>query len=306
MESLLSLLGTIDAAVVIPHLLPDLDALASAEGLCRILRARGVEAWALVPELPAIYSWAIDPGIRITAAESDLPRIAVDTARPDRLQVPGPVQACIDHHEDNPLFGQVNWVQVAPSCTCLLGQLAQALGVELGPELATVLYRGLVGDTEGFAVNVGPEAFGWAARFCAAGADTEGTAEGFRRRSPGFWDYLAAVERSSEVLPGPVPLRIVPVPKGLPDRMGLLPYENALLPHHLIPPRDGILAILQEGAFGVRFRLRSHQVDLLPLAHRLGGGGHPHAAGVLRRGQGLPEAIAALRQAWAEEQPSGM
>ncbi len=290
------------AAAVIPHILPDVDALASAEGLCRLLRAAGGDAWAHVPELPAIYDWALDPAVRRRDAPADgVLRIAVDTARADRLQVSGPVDVNIDHHEDNPGFGRVNWVQSAPSCSCLLAPLASALGIPVAGPLATSLFRGLVGDTEGFRVQEGPEAFAWAAHLAAGGAETGQCLESFARRSPGFWAYLAEVEAAGHLLAGPVPLHVVPIPRDLPGRFELRPYEAALLPSHLTPPAGGILAILQEGERGVRFRLRSRGVDVLPLAHRLGGGGHPQAAGVQLVGAALPEAEAALRHAWRGE-----
>lgn len=288
---------------VIPHVLPDVDALGSAEGLCRILRAAGYRAAVHAPDLPALYAWALPEDVRAQADPApDAVRVAIDTARADRLQLPGPAELNIDHHEDNPAFGsRANWVCVAPACTCLLAPLAEALGVGLTPQLATALYRGLVGDTECFRVNLSPAAFAWAERFAAAGADCEGTAERFWARSPGFWGYLAAVEAGAFELRGPggTPLRVVPIAAELPARYALLPYENALLPGHLAPPAGGILAILQEGKSGVRFRLRSRAVDVLPLAHALGGGGHPQAAGVQLAGADLRRAQEALRAACA-------
>ncbi len=300
--SVLDALNTAGAFAVIPHVLPDTDALGSAEGLCRILRAARKRAWVFAPDVPGIYQWALAEDVRGSGdPPSDLVRIGIDTARPDRLQVPGPVAINIDHHEDNPHFGQAaNWVAVAPSCTCLLPGLAEALRVPVEGPLATALYTGLVGDTECFRVNLSPDAFAWAAWLADRGADCEGTAERFLRRSPGFWGYLAAVEQAGYVLEGPgaPSVRVLPIPADLPSRFSLLHYENALLPSHLSPPAGGILAILQDGKNGVRFRIRSRDVDVLPLAHTLGGGGHPQAAGVQLTGATLAEAEARLREAW--------
>jgi phosphoesterase RecJ-like protein len=291
-----------EAFAVIPHILPDVDALSSAEGLCRILRAAGRRAWVFAPEVPAIYRWALAPELCGEGEpEGDLVRIGIDTSRPERLQIPGPVALNIDHHEDNPGFGTVgSWVAPAPSCTCLLPALAEALGVPIEGRLATALYVGLVGDTEGFRTNLSPEAFAWAAWLAARGADCAGVADRFWERSPGFWAYLAEAQGRAVLwrAEGRPPLLAVPVGAELPQHFALRPYENALLPSHLSPPAGGILVILQEGKSGVRFRLRSREVDVLPLAHALGGGGHPQAAGVVLRGAGLAEAEAALRRAW--------
>jgi len=286
---------------VVPHVLPDLDALASAAALAAALRRAGRDAWVLAPERPALHAWVVDPDLVAEAGPAgDCLRVAVDTARPDRLQVPGPVAVNLDHHEDNPGYGACNWVRSAPSCTCLVAAVGLALGVAPDPALATVLYAGLYGDTEGFRVHLDPAAFAWAQAFVAAGADAEGVAERFHRRSPGFWRYLAAVAERERALPGPVPCRVFPVPAALPQAFPLEPFEAALLPSHLTPPAGGVVVILQEGRDAVRFRLRSRGVDLLPLAHALGGGGHPQAAGVVLRGVTLEQALARLEAAWSQ------
>lgn len=312
----LAVLRRAGAFAVIPHVLPDVDALGSAEALCRLLRAAGKAAWVFAPEVPELYRWALDASLCAAGEPGPgLVRVAIDTARADRLQVPGPVAVNLDHHEDNPRFGaEADWVEVAPSCSCLLPPLAEAMGVPVAGALADAIYRGLVGDTECFRVNTGPEAFRWAAWLTERGADAEGTAERFWRRSPGFWGYLAAVEGlavelgapappggQGAALQGPYALRVAPIPAELPRRFALRPFENALLPGHLSAPPRGGLAILQEGASGVRVRLRARGVDVLPLAHALGGGGHPQAAGVQMVGVGLSEALVRLRAAWMLE-----
>ena len=301
-EALVEALRGGDGFAILPHRLPDVDALGSAAALCRILRASGRRAAVYAVDVPGIYDWALPAEVR---GDGEPPvgavRVAVDTARADRVSCPGPVALCIDHHEDNPGFGRVaSWVVPATSCTCLLPAVALALGVAVDRVIATALYAGLVGDTECFRVNLGPEAFRFAAWLADRGADCEGTAEAFGRRSPGFWAYLAAVEGSALTWEGTVPCRVVPIDAGLPERFALRPYENALLPSHLLPPRGGVLVVLQGGRDNVRFRLRSRGVDVLPLAHALGGGGHPQAAGVVLRGVSLHEALERLRAAWAE------
>ncbi len=284
---------------IIPHRLPDVDALGSADALCRMLRASGRWAAVHAPEVPAIFDWALPAEVRADGAPpDDALRIAIDTARQDRLQWPEAVSLSIDHHEDNPGFARVvDWVAPAPSCTCLLPAVAESLGVPVDTAVATALYRGLVGDTECFRVNVGGEAFAWAAWFAERGADCEGTADLFWSRSAGFWAYLSAVEKGARELEGRLPVRVVPIPAAWPDLFDLRPYENALLPAHIAAPDGGVLAILQEGRSGVRFRLRSRRVDVLPLAHALGGGGHPQAAGVVLPGVSLDEAERRLRAA---------
>ena len=291
-----------DGFVIVPHLLPDVDALASAAALCVVLRRLGKSAWVEAPDVPDLHAWVLDPGLQRADAVAGV-RIAVDTARPERLQVPGPVAFGLDHHEDNPGFStEVDWVTPAPSCTCLVAALADTLGVETDSALATTLYVGLLGDTAGFRELDGPAPFAWAERFARAGADCGGVAERFHRRSPGFWALLAEVSGAVRCLaaPGAPPLCTVPVTATQPQRHGIGPYEHAMLPMHLSPPGGGVLVVLQEGIHGVRLRLRSRDHDVLPLAHLLGGGGHPRSAGAQLCGVSLDAAQERLTAAWAQ------
>ncbi len=300
-RALVAGLNGADGFVIVPHVLPDVDALASAAALCTVLRHMGKRARVEAPEVPDLHAWVLDPALQRADAAAAV-RIAVDTARPERLQVPGPVTFCLDHHEDNPGFGvEADWVTPAPSCTCLVAALADALGVEADGALATTLYAGLLGDTSGFREVGGPDAFAWAERFARSGADCGAAAERFHRRSPGFWALLAEVEGAMGWLtaPGAPPLAAVAVTVDQPRRHGIGPYEHAMLPTHLSPPAGGVLVVLQEGVQGVRLRFRSRGHDVLPLAHLLGGGGHPTSAGAQLRGIGLDGAQERLVAAWA-------
>ena len=80
----------------------------------------------------------------------------------------------LDHHHDNTLFGDVDHVVAAASCTAeIVWDLMHALGVHPTLEIAEALYVGLVTDTGKFMYeNTGPRAHVMAADLIEAGVDT--------------------------------------------------------------------------------------------------------------------------------------
>lgn len=194
----------------------------------------------------------------------------------------------IDHHGDNPLYGELNLVDVsAPSTTAILYEICRAGDLPLSPQAALGLYVGLVTDTGRFQYsNTSPAAHRLAAELQEAGVD------------------VASVYR--------LIYESTPLPK-------LLLLGRAL--SHLEVRLEGNLAVswLGNGDFAqagadeghaegiidtlrriqgvrvaalVRERARDNQVetkvslrstdgglDVAALAHEKGGGGHPRAAG---------------------------
>jgi phosphoesterase RecJ-like protein len=79
----------------------------------------------------------------------------------------------IDHHQDNPEFGDLNLVDpAAPSTSALLYEVVKALGVPPDDDLAVPLYVGLVTDTGRFQYSsTTPGAHRMAAELQEAGLD---------------------------------------------------------------------------------------------------------------------------------------
>ena len=121
---------------------------------------------------------------RPTAAERVL--VAVDCASASRVGAePGLVERApftinIDHHHDNPRFGDVNLVVADASSTGeVLADVFRELGVALTPEIAEALYIALVTDTGRFQyANTTPKALRLAAELVEAGADVHRVFQG--------------------------------------------------------------------------------------------------------------------------------
>lgn len=75
----------------------------------------------------------------------------IDRMPVDFLKTDGKLIVNIDHHHDNTVFGDLNFVDPGASCTAeILYRLARLMDVRIDPEMARNLYIGIVTDTGKF------------------------------------------------------------------------------------------------------------------------------------------------------------
>jgi phosphoesterase RecJ-like protein len=205
----------------------------------------------------------------------------------DRHLVP---VAVVDHHVTHQRgFGQVNVVEPEASSTGeIVYDLAREAGVALSVEIAEALYVALVTDTGSFRFsNTDSHAHRMAAELLTTGIDPQRLhAQVHTHASAGrlrfFGEVLAALELVSDGR--------VAVLEAAPEqfqRHGLVGADTEGL---VDMPRNiagvDVVALFSEVEPGkVKVSLRSTgRVAIDAVCTRLGGGGHPHAAGVLLRG----------------------
>jgi len=280
-----------DRILVLCHTSPDGDAIGALLAMGHILRALGKPATlACADPVPREYRFM--PGaddivqrpegefdLVISLDSSDIPRLgeAYDASRLGHVPILN-----IDHHITNLNFGTVNWVEPGSASTCqLVLRLADGLGVDITPEMATCLLSGIVMDTRGFTTpNTDLAALRAAERLVAAGANLSGIA----RR--------ILVQRSFAMA------------KLWGEALSHARLEDGIvwasLPASLMAQSDasanglsGLVAFLagvEEARVAVLFRERDDGrvevslrsvpgVDVSGIALSLGGGGHPQAAG---------------------------
>lgn len=152
------LLGKSDNILILTHRLPDGDTIGSAAGLCRILRQRGKTAW-LIPNADASARFV--PYMEgLVTPDSFTPDfvVAVDIADEGlfaREAQPylGKVDLSIDHHGSHTGFGRENCVDTRrASCGELIYDIVRRLG-EVTEEIALPLYVAVSTDTGCFAYN---------------------------------------------------------------------------------------------------------------------------------------------------------
>ncbi|HET9161932.1 MAG TPA: bifunctional oligoribonuclease/PAP phosphatase NrnA [Solirubrobacterales bacterium] len=141
---------------------PDGDALGSLLGMHNLLTQLGKDSvmFLAAKEFPLPIEYRFLPLEEVfheaPADMADRAVVFLDCGNIDRMPVDflsedGNFKINIDHHHDNTLFGDVNLVEVDASCTAeIVYELAVLLGAEIGPEIASALYVGLVTDTGKF------------------------------------------------------------------------------------------------------------------------------------------------------------
>ena len=301
MQAIVAALRDNDRFVVTSHEAPDGDALGSLLGTWLALRQLGKDAVMFLggpASVPGEYRFLEleSVGLQRTRPEdfSERVLVAVDCASASRVGAePGVVEGApftinIDHHHDNPRFGDVNLIVADASSTGeILADVFRELGVELTPEIAEALYIALVTDTGRFQyANTTPKALRLAADLVEAGADVHRVFQGvYENVQFAKLKLLArALDRAQVLEGGEIVVSHLlrddfeavgatePYSEGIIDF--LRSAEGALVSALIRePPRDG------PPARKVSLRSSVDEVDVSAIARKSGGGGHREAAG---------------------------
>jgi phosphoesterase RecJ-like protein len=207
-ENIIAAIKNAKTAVVTAHLNPDGDTLASMLALARILENFGLETVHRVmhDEVPSFYKFFPDQE-KVLCSMKDIDReklleeydisFSCDCGSVQRLGSAGLIWqkaklTCnVDHHLSNPLYADLNWVDVNATCTgqvvkdimlhlnklinaeLLNNGTVQRQPLSINKDLATLLFITLLTDTGGFRhSNTNAEVFTWAAELTNQGAES--------------------------------------------------------------------------------------------------------------------------------------
>ena len=283
------LLGA-DDILILCHKNPDGDTLGSGAALCLALRRLGKTAAVLCSDpIPAMYAF-----LPITVFDGSFaPRfvVAVDVARiqlfGDKNNMPRyaeHVDLCIDHHASNSGYAYESLVDGSAAAAAeLLTSLIPELGVELTPDIAACLYTGLATDTGCFRfTNTTAATHRAAARLIEAGADVATLNERlFECRSHARMEAERMALESLEYYYGDRCAMICLTW----DQIQAAGVAGAELEDLTSLPRsiEGVevgltLRQQKDGSYKISVRT-GNQTNACSIARRLGGGGHPRAAG---------------------------
>jgi bifunctional oligoribonuclease and PAP phosphatase NrnA len=281
-------LKTLDRVAVTTHVGADGDAIGASAALVRMMRALGAAAvFCHAEEVPSYLRWMLPEEIfRELPQGHDL--LVVDTSRADRAGVPVPEAGArlnLDHHEDNPFYGEYNLVNPRAAASAeIVADLYVELGVPMEKEAAEAIYAGIRTDTGDFRFrNISPRAHELVADLLRAGVVPAEVHERINRR--GSLEQLrivgvslAKAERYGEVL-------ISTVDNADYERTGAgeLDSKEAIDQLRSVAGID-VVAHLREVPEGTKGSLRSERFDVGEIARLFGGGGHKLAAGYTRPG----------------------
>ena len=277
-------LKSLERAAVTTHTGADGDAIGSAVALVYLLRSLGVETvFCHAEPVPNYLRWLL-PEKPLKKGPPDHDLLVVDTSRADRIGVRNegapPVRLNLDHHEDNPLYGEFNLVdpQAAASAQIVAGLYA-ALNVPLDRKAAEAVYTGILTDTGGFRFrNVSPEAHELVADLLRAGVvpaeiDDRVNRTGTVEQLNIVGVSLANAERHGEAL-------VSTIDKSDYQRTGATELDSKESIDRLRTVAGvEVVAHLREVEGGTKVSLRSERVDVGEIARAFGGGGHRLAAG---------------------------
>jgi len=301
MKAVVAALKENERFVVTSHEAPDGDALGSllATGLALRVLGKDVVMFLGGPApLPGEYRFLelesrglqrerpADLGERVL--------VAVDCASASRVGAePGIVEAArftvnIDHHHDNPRFGDVDLIVPDASSTGeVLADVFRELGVELTPEIAEALYIALVTDTGRFQyANTSPKALRLAADLVEAGADVHRVFQGvYENVQFAKLKLLARALERAQVLEGGE-IVVSHLLRGDFEAVGATePYSEGIIDVLRSVEGSAVSALIREPprdsgpARKVSLRSSVDEVDVSAIARKSGGGGHREAAG---------------------------
>ncbi len=303
--------------LIITHIGPDGDAIGSTLGLRSLLAAQGkTVTCACEDPIPAYFRYL--PGSETFAQTgegvhdlvigldcSDQRRMG-DIYTPEIEKLP---LINIDHHVTNTRFGLVNWVDpnnVATSQMVLT--LAEALDWSLSRPAATCLLTGLVTDTRAFrTANVGLPVMRAAVRLMEAGAPlAEITRQTMDRRSLDMVYLWGLAFERIQLEEG---ILWTEVTRTMRRRFSAREEISAGLSSFLAGVREAQVVVVfterDNGTVDVSMRA-APDCDVAQVALRLGGGGHPRAAGCSLEGsldQAKALVLRELRRCLTDRQP---
>jgi phosphoesterase RecJ-like protein len=287
-------LKTLDRVAVTTHVGADGDAIGASAALVSLMRSLGAAAvFCHAEEVPSYLRWLLPEEIFRELPEGhDL--LVVDTSRADRAGVPIPEAGArlnLDHHEDNPFYGEFNLVKPKAAASAeLVADLYVELGVPMDKEAAEAIYAGIRTDTGDFRFrNISPRAHELVADLLRAGVVPAEVHERINRRGSLEQLRIVGVSLANAQRYGEVLISTVDDADYERTGAGELDSKEAIDQLRSVAGID-VVAHLREVPEGTKGSLRSERFDVGEIARLFGGGGHKLAAGYTRLGMRPEEA----------------
>ena len=308
---------THDDYLLLSHRRPDGDTVGSCAALCRALRALGKRAWVYAnPQFTPKFAPYLEgltavqgSGIRDQGSgESCI--ISCEVASRSLLPFgmeDAAVELALDHHGTNDGFAaRTHTDERCAACGEVIVELLPLLGVEMTKQMAEALYVAISTDTGCFRYsNVSANTFRCAAACVDAGAEIYPISRGFfeMKRRPRLQLEAWLIENMEFFAGGRV--AVSALPQALMDRLGLTEDDVDDISGFGRTVEGVDLAVMLRDVEGSRGKISLRSSDgfnAAAICARLGGGGHPCAAGASVEG-GISAAREAILKAIGEVIP---
>lgn len=274
--------------LILAHASPDGDTIGSSHALCRALRQLGkTAAIACSDKFPAKYGYLTDS----MEAQRFQPRVIVSIDIADEQlfgaklrELSDKVDLCIDHHVSNTGYAKKLLLDTKAAAACeVMVRVVEALGVPVDSYIASAIYTGLSSDTGCFRYsNTTPATLRCAASMAEKGADTAAINKIlFETVSISRMKVESAALSALEILFDgraavmTITLEMLKNAGAADDELEGL----ASLPARLEGVEAGVtIKEKSPGVFKISMRTNG-KVNASQVCAKLGGGGHPCAAG---------------------------
>lgn len=310
-EAIVQQLKTDTEFIILSHENPDGDSLGAQFAIALILKGIGkkVQVYSKNP-IPKLYDYLpgqqdtiISDKLSIDDRKTLLILDCGDLERPGIDFIPSKPRKIIniDHHITNSNFAHLNWVDRSACATCeMIFYLLPFLEAELTPAVAINLYTGILTDTGSFQhTNTSSRSLKIASRLIDAGADPHAiSAAVYDRKTLSALRLMGTVLNKMELY-HQQRLAILTVTKRTLKSLHATnedTEELVTLPQKIEATLISIL-IKQFNPREYKISLRTKgKVNASHIAEKLGGGGHPNAAGARMKGslQEIKERLVAL------------
>ncbi len=295
LEAVVHRLSHLTSCLIASHKNPEADALGSQLALHLALAQKGVNCRSFntsgVPEVLRFLP-------RCQLIETQLPAdfepecvIVLDSAGLQRVHeefgkyVQGKEVLNIDHHESNPLFGHMNYVDSSAAATAVLVyRIIKKLVPEFGIEVAENLYAGVVADTGNFSYsNTNAECLVMAADLVTRGVNPHLVYSSIYSSYPlRRMKLLALALQTLEFYPD-LKASVISVFTHMYEKTGARPEDTEEFVNFARDIRDVDVAFLireiKNNHFKISIRSKVSTINAAEIAARMGGGGHRQAAG---------------------------
>ena len=274
----------LERAAVTTHTGADGDAIGSAVALVHLARSLGAEAvFCHAEPVPDYLRWLV-PNEPFVECPPDHDLLVVDTSRADRVGVPHegvhPIRLNLDHHEDNPLYGEFNLVDDRSAASAqIVAALYAELGVPLEKRTAEAIYTGVSTDTGGFRFrNVSPEAHELVADLLRVGVIPAEVNDRINRTGTVEQLNIVGASMANADRYGEAIVSIVDKDDYARTGANELDSKEAIDRLRNVAGVE-VVAHLREIEGGTKASLRSESMDVGEIARLFSGGGHRLAAG---------------------------
>lgn len=277
-----------DSIVLLTHVNIDGDTVGSSFALASALRALGKRVTVAPGEVPPEYLQFLCDEYVLDTDEAFSLAIAVDCGDEcrfaDRMNLftSAKETMCIDHHQTNSGFADINYVKPDASSTGeVVYEIIRELGQTVSPRQANQLYAAMLTDTGGFKYsNTTPESLSYCSELMRAGANAAQIAiEIFETQSMAKIQLMERALSSIEVTEDGRISSIVISKEDFDITGGRLEdCEGFSGIARSIAGVEAAISIIQTDK--VKVSLRSKQLlDVSQVAKLFGGGGHIRASG---------------------------